>query len=287
LQRALAVRTSLGDEGGAAVTRHNLEHLEGRCPPSPVPDRGRDDRSPGRGHRRWRWIALLAALLAVLLVVYLGGKGEKANDSLIVKTDSYSVRVEPAEIDFDDEPVGGNGSKRGLTVVNTGPTPVTVGQAVVSGATPGFAIVGDTCANREVPPGGRCHIEVGFRPSEPGPHRAGIRLPLPDRTTPVDLRGRGIVPSGPPQSSIAPGDTGPGAVSTTASSPGVIGPTTPGPGTSTVPAATLPPTTLAPPMTQPPGPPGPPPSWTWPGNAIPIDPQLPQTTPGQVPEPPG
>jgi len=77
LVAALAIRQGLGDEVGAAVTRHNLEILRGGPPPPPSPG----DRSgpPARPSRRRLLGVVVGALAAVLALAAIGTWAMTAN----------------------------------------------------------------------------------------------------------------------------------------------------------------------------------------------------------------
>ncbi|MGI9022039.1 MAG: choice-of-anchor D domain-containing protein, partial [Acidimicrobiales bacterium] len=208
LARALAIRDALGDHDGSAASRHNLEHLDG----PPPPPRGRDDAPvspdgppppppppPPPRPRRGLMTAIAAATVVILvagIAVLVGRIGDRpAARALRIQGTGYSVMIEPADVDFGEAPVGSATPPRRLTIVNTGSSPLRVGALAGIDAAAGFVVVDDACAATDLPPAGRCDVEVVFRPTAAGTRKANVAVPLPDRTQSVTFSGRGVDPA--------------------------------------------------------------------------------------------
>lgn len=233
LAQALAIRSALGDEAGSAATRHNLEHLGG--PPPAPPDRGGpttppDGPPPGWPTRPWvlAAIAVAAAFMFIAGVTVASGRGDQrpTGELVHIKATGYSLTVEPAEVDFGPATVGTASPTRRVTIVNTGSSPLRLGPASNTDAAADFVVAEDACARSDLPPGGRCDMEVAFRPTTTGTREATVEMPLPDRMLSVTLRGRGVRDPAPTPPSVAvteptvPAITLPPAVATSTTMPG-------------------------------------------------------------------
>jgi hypothetical protein len=73
---------------------------------------------------------------------------------------------------------------------NTGPAPLSVGAAAVTGAdSADFTLAADSCSGRTLLPGQACPVVVGFTPTGPGQRSANLSLPVGNGTDTVELRG--------------------------------------------------------------------------------------------------
>jgi hypothetical protein len=104
--------------------------------------------------------------------------------------------VTPGTVGFGPVAVGAASPAEAVVrLSNFGPTPSPVGAVAVDG--PGFAIAGDTCSLRELPPaaGGvptdGCSIVVHFAPTGLGPHVGTLTVPSASRDMEVSLSGVG------------------------------------------------------------------------------------------------
>ena len=184
LRAALELREALGDERGAAVTRHNLGLLE----PTPPPPRP-----------RWlRWFLLLAAVVAVVgTAVALSGGGPAGR----------SLRLEPAVASFPRTEVGAQSASQTITILNDGDLPVRVRRVVISGLDrKSFSIVDSSCQRRRLAPEESCELSLTFAPRHIGMNVARLRVSRPNGfRISAALRGRGfrdVTPSADPDLTV-------------------------------------------------------------------------------------
>jgi hypothetical protein len=212
LTQALAIRESLGDHNGAAVTRHNLGLL-GLAPPPPS--------EPPRVEAQPRPLPVLPWLAAVFLVFLLmaGGvnwyfshknkvreEGTETAEPNTSKETTPSASEEPIATEpSTTEPVisepPDSAASPGLelsrervefpamalgpspettvetvSVTNTGTEPLRVaGVAFTDNPGEAFDVKSD-CPDQPVEPGDQCDIEVTFHPEKPGEYHATLTL---------------------------------------------------------------------------------------------------------------
>jgi HYR domain/HYDIN/CFA65/VesB-like, Ig-like domain len=180
LEHALDLREQLGDRGGAAVTRHNLQLLQ-PLPPPPPP------RPPSRRLRRLAVVGAAALAILVLIVarVLAQTPGHKHDGP---------VDLDPSVLRFGEQQVNTTSSPRDLTIRNTGTTQLRVTGIRVGGENRSdFRLTANGCRG-PIAPGRSCSIGVSFGPTALGSRTATLVLRLTDTTTPlqVPLDGTGV-----------------------------------------------------------------------------------------------
>jgi len=188
LRQALESRLALGDEAGAAATRHNLDLLRG-----PPPAGGPDGPAPAPPSRWRRPGAVVVGLVVLALAALLLARGPIRSRG--TPTPGRLVALD-ADVDFGPAAVGAGGSVRSVRLVNDGDRPLRVAGLVVEG--PGhdeFTIRSSTC--QEVTPRSGCRVDLHFDPTAPGPRHAVLAIAAGSRAL-VRLSGQGaeaVVPA--------------------------------------------------------------------------------------------
>ncbi|HUG31286.1 MAG TPA: choice-of-anchor D domain-containing protein [Acidimicrobiia bacterium] len=162
LHRALSVRTEIGDDDGARVTRYNLGLLE---PPPPRP--------PDGVGRTWLWwlLALVAVLVvggALLASGVFDDEGPGTTEPTVSDTLAVGrlvTGVNPLEM---GEILVGMETEALWSVINTGPGPVDIANVSVD---PPFS-VGFDCGT--VPALEDCEVTVGFTPELAGAYQSDL-----------------------------------------------------------------------------------------------------------------
>lgn len=124
------------------------------------------------------------------------------------------ARITPSTVDFGVQPQGVQGAPAVVELVNTGRNPLRVYRTVVnSGPTNAdFVVAKDGCTGVTLEPGGRCPLEVAFKPTGVGPtsQTLGVDVSGPDyrtfgeRAAVVTLDGVGIADGGVPPAPATP-----------------------------------------------------------------------------------
>lgn len=227
LDRAVELRTRLGDNAGSALSRAHLRLVRPDVPTA------RNARRPGHS-RPGRARQILATLVGVVAIVAaaqwaIASADEEpefppttsptpstssptigpntssptigpSTSSPTVGTETPSTRgtgvpeaeATPATLDFPETSIGTRSTTATLTLTSTGTTLLTIGKAELGGTTPGdFEITEENCAARQVAPKGDCRLTVVFRPTATGSRTA--ELTITDNT---DDGGRTIPLSG-------------------------------------------------------------------------------------------
>jgi hypothetical protein len=198
LTEALQKRESLGDQSGAAVTRHNLSLLPAAIVPDPDPDPDFNPLPPmpsvqsRPSIRLWLGIAglfLLSGLAGLLIGNLLRSpdsrtgqdpnapsnpNGTSSPNTEIVTTAGLNFSAN--NLNFGRRPAGGSTLTQGLTLTNNSPKPITLNQVSLGGSNAdAFTIAPDSCADGTVLDLGRsCNIRVSFNPRQAGFYQAEI-----------------------------------------------------------------------------------------------------------------
>lgn len=166
LREALRLRLAIGDETGAAVTRHNLDLLR---PPPPPPLR--DDDLPALRGGRLRlapWVRI-ASVLAPLVILAVGG--------LLALRPAPSLALDPADVAFGARGLSLAGSNQTLELRNNRDDDVRLQDVTVTGPEAAdFPVRTQTCAGATLRAGDRCTITVGFIPTAIGPRTATLTV---------------------------------------------------------------------------------------------------------------
>lgn len=181
LTRALELRQALGDEAGAAATRHNLDLLGGP-PPSDEPDG--PGPPPSNRWRRRSAIAVGVAVIALALLLVRAGI-----DSTGAPAPGRLVALDTA-VDFGAADVGSGGPVRSVQLVNEGHRPLRNPRFVVGGPQGDDFTVGFSTCEGVTVPGSGCRVELHFFPTSPGPRRAALAIAGDPRVL-VQLSGQG------------------------------------------------------------------------------------------------
>ena len=172
LTRALELRQALGDDEGAAATRHNLELLKGP-PPAGEADGPAPPPPPPPPTRRVRGGAIVAGIVvlavAALLLARAGIRSAgPPRPGRLVALDG--------DVDFGPVDVGAGGSLRSVPFVNDGARPLRTARLMVDGPQrDDFTIASSTC-QEVTPPRSGCRVEVHFDPAAPGPRHAVLAV---------------------------------------------------------------------------------------------------------------
>lgn len=171
LARAVEIRESLGDEAGAAASRHNLSFAG-----DPVVHRTVTfSTSPDRSGPVWVALAVAIVLLGAIAL-------------LLSRVDGGDEPQPFAVVRFGAIPLDVAATTRRLEVVNRGPDPVRLAAARIEGVDGGvFEILDDDCEGRLLERGKRCAVRVGFRPRETGTASARLVVPVAEATSGIAL----------------------------------------------------------------------------------------------------
>jgi hypothetical protein len=179
LTEALRLRESLGDDEGAAVTRHNLGLLE-----PPV---------PWWRSKLWRWMIVVVAMLLLILlllgVLALAGLGPFSDDRDGNGTGGASLVARPKSLNFGEQEVNTQSKPQSVTLANGGSTLLKI---IDIRASNDFNQQ-DDCDNVE--PEESCSIDVTFTPTTQGDHNGTLKIINNASSNPreVLLSGKGIV----------------------------------------------------------------------------------------------
>ncbi|MEM8805551.1 MAG: Ig-like domain-containing protein [Cyanobacteria bacterium P01_G01_bin.38] len=187
LTRALRLREALGDQAGAAVTRHNLGLLVSPLV-SPVPMAATPISAPAP-----RWPKLKTTLIAVLaaagVISLLAG---------IAAMQWLSRPAKPAALDlsaerlvFGERELNTPSTPQTLTLTNTGNRPLSVDSLVVNGDGD-FVIDKEDCISAtSLDPADSCEVGIIFKPSTTGERTATVRLRAIGNEYDIALTGSG------------------------------------------------------------------------------------------------
>jgi hypothetical protein len=96
---------------------------------------------------------------------------------------------------FPSVPDGRTGAVQSVTVTNCGTAPLTIDDAIITGANSNqFIIVSDLCSGQTLPIGGTCEIQMRFAPSGAGPRSAILQIfdNAPNSPQTINLVGTGL-----------------------------------------------------------------------------------------------
>lgn len=193
LTEALRIREALGDEGGAAVTRHNLGLLNGGKPPAYRPPLGGG----------WPLLGLpFALLLGVVTVVggIVGGTLVWINrpPAVFVEPAAASLSVEPSSLDFGTQPVGTTSAPRTIAISNHQAAQTRIERVEITGGGAGAYQLDDGCTGSMLKQEASCTVSVVFAPVTAGPFPAAAAVRQAGRNAvPVALTGTGAAGSVP------------------------------------------------------------------------------------------
>ncbi|MEV6496604.1 choice-of-anchor D domain-containing protein [Streptomyces prunicolor] len=223
LERAVELRTRLGDQAGSALSRAHLELMrsgsDGR-----LPDSDGQSRHRGRSVKARAFLAAVATTAgAVAMVAAVKGmvvgppppttsSVDTVTPGTAHPTDAHPTETEstekrktpsadstPEALGFTDTPTGTRSDPNTLTLTSTGAAPLNVFKATLGGGEPqDFEIATDACSSKELAPGEECRIEVVFRPMTTGRREAVLTIPdnSPGRVRKVQLSGNGTGTTG-------------------------------------------------------------------------------------------
>ncbi|MEM9907322.1 MAG: Ig-like domain-containing protein, partial [Cyanobacteria bacterium P01_D01_bin.44] len=187
LTRALHLREALGDQAGAALTRHNLGLLISPLV-SPAPMAAAPISVPAP-----RWPKLKTTLIAVLAAA-----GVISLLSGIMALQWLSRPAKPAALDlsaerlvFGERELNTPSAPQTLTLTNTGNRPLSVDSLVVNGDGD-FVIDKEDCTfATSLDPADSCEVAIVFKPSTTGARTATIRLRAIGNEYDIALTGSG------------------------------------------------------------------------------------------------
>jgi regulation of enolase protein 1 (concanavalin A-like superfamily) len=105
---------------------------------------------------------------------------------------SPAVSVSSATIDFGTQTIGTLGTRRRVTLTNTGTAPLTFNSSALSGANPGdWPQLTQTCTGT-IAAGGTCWLEAAFQPRASGTRTADIVVTSNASTSPTLVHLRGV-----------------------------------------------------------------------------------------------
>ena len=173
LERAIGIREALGHDGAADHSRRNLALLS----EDPAPGR----RRRGRARSAIRGAAIVTALVVVATTVFLlvrdGGEAPipvESEEVVPVETEVVApggagLHASAERIDFGVVSSGTRSAPRSVAIENRGGGPIRDVAARLGGLDAAvFTIVDDRCADRALPVGESCAVEVAFEPTEAG-----------------------------------------------------------------------------------------------------------------------
>lgn len=106
--------------------------------------------------------------------------------------------VSPGEVDFGRAALGAQTQGRPITLTNPGTVPIQIRASLAGGNGGDFRLVGNSCPNLTIPPGGSCVLSMAFVPQQAGIRQAGVMLASASQTQSVRLSGLGLPKSSPP-----------------------------------------------------------------------------------------
>jgi hypothetical protein len=111
------------------------------------------------------------------------------------RVDHRVHRIDPAALEFPDQPQGASSVPKTVSVANEGDVALTVSRVALTGDHPNdFLVVDDGCTGRTLQPAAACAVGVSFRPTVIDTARA--RLTIFDDTQPLLTSGRDVLLSG-------------------------------------------------------------------------------------------
>ena len=199
LTQALQMREALGDESGAAVTRHNLSLL----PPVPLPFEPQRDRF---------WLFSLSLILGLLIAGLVGFIVSTLHKPSPSSPTQMGLSFRPIALDFASQTVGIASSERSVTLENqhTQPLQLTRSPEILGSHAADFAISTNECPT-VISAQTSCLVKIRFQPSTLGQRRASLVVTDPGGERQVLLTGMGLQATADPQSNQAPvaqADTG-------------------------------------------------------------------------------
>ena len=232
LTQALSLREALGDEAGAAITRHNLSLI----PAAPAPPRTRTAASETSSYRiAQRGLQGLVGLLLLMLVGALlwpiappllphasppaksspspsSSSSQTLNPipkppSASTPTLISSLSLSSDSLDFRRQAVGVPSQAQNITLTNSGSAVLllTSSPQITGTDSKDFSIIDDSC-QESIQPGESCQISIGFQPTATGKRNASLTITHKGvgRYELVPLTGEGVTPS---RSPVAKNDT--------------------------------------------------------------------------------
>lgn len=194
LSEALRLREFLGDEAGAAVTRHNLNLLiavQMEAPPEAVSPTEVSLPAPVPVAAPVGWWLGLAIAAVVGIGAGLGalwllnGRQTEPPPELALSRD---------RLEFTEQVLNRTSDRQTVTLENQGTAPLVLPELILEGRHSTDFQFTDTCTEVPLPPGEDCQIEVQFTPQEAGRRTATLTLidATGDRRSLLELVGTGI-----------------------------------------------------------------------------------------------
>lgn len=143
----------------------------------------------------------IIVLLAVCLIATVAGAtrigvgGPHDPQDPAIPPSPPIVTVNPFNLEFGKQVVGGTSAPKRITVKNTGGKSLYFDSVDVGGDNPtAFTIANDTCTGATVEPNRACILDITFNPSTTGERNASLKLNdnAPDSPQRLRLRGIGI-----------------------------------------------------------------------------------------------
>ena len=188
LTQALHLREALGDEAGAAVTRHNLQILLG---PSSTPE---EEPLPAATREQGWWVRGAIALTVATasgVGIWLG---------LQPRISQADLEIIPNRLEFEAPQMVGEASlPQAVVLTNTSARNLEIEALQIEGANPDdFAITSDTCSETVLPRTNHCTVEIQFQPTAPNQRQAALLIPYggsdqDDSPLRLPLSGRGTL----------------------------------------------------------------------------------------------
>jgi hypothetical protein len=186
LTRALHLRISLGDEAGAAVTRHNLGLL---LPPLI----SADDLGFFKKLFRFR-----TALWAIGGTAMLTGAAIMVFPLIFGEKPEAMLDLSATTLEFGEQQLATASQPRTITLENNSEIPVVLDSLVVSGNDQDFSFTENCISKSRLELEETCEVEIIFRPNTLGDRRAKIQISANGKNYVVQLSGSGtqkLVPS--------------------------------------------------------------------------------------------